>query len=310
MTLGSQHRHIATVLACCAVIVCQLWHPSVAKADELEDFEHAKEAYDRGHYEQAIERFDALVGGSQPRLRSKPLVIESRKYLAAAYLFVGKRDQATKQFERLLEEDPTYQLDPVAFPREVHALFASVRAHMQQERQKQEAEQHEQTQQQLAQRRKLEEQKKRIADLERMARNEVVRHEHSRWIALIPFGVGQFQNGDRSLGIGLATTEGLMAATSLTTFFLHQNALNTPLSLLGGCAPDKQALCTKLQRRERTYRYLNWASTGLLAGLVVYGIVDAQLRFVPFTETTRKRPLPKDLQLGLGPGSLQLRVSF
>src|SRR5262245_7693507 len=99
---------------------------SIARADELEDFEHARQAYEAQNYAQAIERFEALVGGEVPHITTRALVLESRKYLAASYLFVHDIPHAEEQFARLLGDDPTYP-EPTAFPSEVRATFARVR---------------------------------------------------------------------------------------------------------------------------------------------------------------------------------------
>ncbi|MFW6067863.1 MAG: hypothetical protein ACOC97_05970 [Myxococcota bacterium] len=307
-------RPLVTQVAACIVVACHLCHSTPARADELSEFEEAREAYDRARYEEAVERFEALVGGDEPRLRSRPLVLESRKYLAASYLFTGHRNHAEGQLERLLRQDPDYQLDPVAFPRELHELFSSVQEQVEKERRREQRERQDRVQEELERQRRLEEQRQRITELERVARTEVVREENSRWVAMLPFGVGQFQNGHDRLGLALAISQGILAAGSVATFFLHRAVLASDTGgLFQECPRGREGavgLCSRLERRERAYRVTNWVSTGLLAGLVAYGILDAQLRFVPHTETTRERELPPEVDLGVGAGSLHLRVTF
>lgn len=300
------HRN-TTLLSVLVLVFGHLCLVPAAHADELEEFEEAREAYLDADYERAIDRFETLVGGDEPRLRSRPLILESRKYLAAAYLFAGRPEEAEAQLERLLQEDPTYQLDPVAFPREVHQLFGSVRERVLEERERQRRQREQRIQTELDQQQELEHQRARIEELEAMARTETVRVEHSRWIATIPFGVGQFQNGHDRLGLALAISEGVLAATSFATFFLHRAVVQTDQGVLQGVSPSDRVT---LVRRERAYRYTNWTSTALLLGLVTYGIVDAHLRFVPYEERTRERQAPSGVQVGVGPGSLSLRVSF
>jgi tetratricopeptide (TPR) repeat protein len=312
------HRRPVTPPAAIVFVLCLFWHVTGACADELTEFEHAREAYEGAQYRKAIERFEALVGGDTPRLRSTPLVLESRKYLAASYLFAGKAGEAEAQFESLLRADPGYQLDPVAFPEEVRQLFDRVRERIdaeQQALQADEAREAEQEAQREAERERL---RARVAQLEDIAREEVVRQEHSRWVAMIPFGVGQFQNGHQRLGLTLAITQGIMAATALTSFLLHRDTVQTELpgAPLPGCPTGDASFCERLNRRERAYRYTNWISTGLLGALVIYGLIDAQLRFVPHREATRprERPAPEALEpevrMGVGLGSVQLRVEF
>jgi tetratricopeptide (TPR) repeat protein len=323
MPRHSAQLRFAALAAAAVTLAAPGARPALVRADELTDFEQARVAYDRAQYRQAIVRFEALVGGETPRLRSAPLVLESRKYLAASYLFDGAPDKAEAQFERLLRADPAYQLDPAAFPRDVHRLFASVRDRLQEEAredQEQEQERFRAEQERQAEQERL---RQRVVDLEAIARQEVVREHNSRWVAMVPFGAGQFQNGHQRLGLTLAVTQGVLAATFATTFFLHQRirATELPGHTLPGCSEAGQSFCDQLQRRERAYRYTNWLSGGLLAGLVVYGIIDAQLRFVPQTETTRTRELPPEreperpspgpqLGFGVGPGGAELRLLF
>jgi tetratricopeptide (TPR) repeat protein len=312
------HRPFAAISAFLAASICLFWHVP-ARADELTAFERAREAYEGARYRQAIERFEALVGGETPRLRSAPLVLESRKYLAASYLFAGESKRAEDQFVRLLEADPSYQLDPVAFPQEVHQLFASVRERVDARARERRAERAREEEEARAREDERERLRARIVALEEVARQEVVRTESSRWVAAIPFGVGQFQNGHRRLGIALAVTQSVLAATALTTFLLHRDVVQTALpgEALPGCPVGETSFCEQLQRRERGYRYTNWISSGLLGALIAYGILDAQLRFVPHRESTRERELPpepraagRDVRVNVGLGALQLRVGF
>ena len=87
-----------------------------ALADDLEDFEAARTQYDAQHFEVAVRLFEDLVLGPVPRVRNVALRLDSRKYLRAAYLFMGRGDEARDQFRQLLEEDPAYTLDPLSFP--------------------------------------------------------------------------------------------------------------------------------------------------------------------------------------------------
>ena len=52
----------------------------------------------------------------------------------------------------------------------------------------------------------------RMARLERLAAQETVRVQRNRAVAFIPFGAGQFQNGDRTLGWGFLAAEAAFVA--------------------------------------------------------------------------------------------------
>jgi hypothetical protein len=97
-------------------------------ADELSDFEAARRNYDKQSYAKAARGLESLVGGVIPRARNPVVRLEARKYLGATYLFLGKDGDAREQFRLLLEEDPDYDIDPVAFPEAVVETFQEVQA--------------------------------------------------------------------------------------------------------------------------------------------------------------------------------------
>jgi hypothetical protein len=278
----------ARLLAVVVVVVSCLGASTGAHADELEDFQIARNAYEAQNYALAVTRFERLVGGETPRLSSRPLVLESRKYLAAAYLFMGRREDADTQFERLLRYDETYELDPVAFPTEVLDLFTIVKSRLARERTQTEGARQqadrERERLRVAEQTREQDRLRRLVDL---AENETVEESHSRWIAAIPFGVGQFQNGDDSLGVALAISEGLLLAASATAFFIHMSLVDDAIVEGGLPTPERD----RAERTEAVARIANWASVGAFLAVAIAGVVDAQIRFEPF-ERTRRTPSP------------------
>jgi tetratricopeptide (TPR) repeat protein len=264
-----------------------LWSPS-ARADDLTDFDHARALYVKRNYAGAASALKALVGTDPPRVGERLLILESRKYLAASLLFLGQRDEARAQFRLLLAMEPFYTIDPLAFPREVVALFEKVKsdleaqlaeARLEQVRQREEL-------QRLAQER-AEQERKTLEQLYQLAQRSEVIQKNSRWIATIPFGVGQFQNGHKSFGMALAVLEGLAVAGSIATYIGHQHVADDH--------PDRSEVANK-QSQEAIWRNANYVAFGVFAGLALIGIIDAHVRFVPGSSFERKRPLPPDLK--------------
>src|SRR5207245_10869718 len=60
--------------------------------------------------------------------------------------------------------------------------------------------------------RELEEERKRLQQISPSIERRVVQHEF--WVTMMPFGLGQLQNGDRKLGIFLATSQLIAGAAS------------------------------------------------------------------------------------------------
>lgn len=66
-------------------------------------------------------------------------------------------------------------------------------------------------------RRRAEQREYREQQLEKLAREESLVASNSRYIATIPFGVGQFQNGDEAVGALFLVSETLLLATATTS---------------------------------------------------------------------------------------------
>jgi hypothetical protein len=273
-----------------------------ACASDLDDFQLCRTAYEAQEWPRAVACFEGLVGGELPRLGSTSLTLESRKYLAAAYFFVGRREAAGTQFERLLREDPSYELDASSFPVEVVELFDHVRAEIRSELR-------------LAEERAEEaarraEDAARVRALAALFEEEVeVEVENSRWIAALPFGVGQFERGDVGLGAFFLVSEALFAVTAAVTLGVHEYVLGLVAS--GAVAPGRIGQVNEiLLAMEAT----NWSSVGAFVVLAAAGILEAQLRFLPTRTVRHRRALPPELREGLaisaGPLGVSARLHF
>ncbi len=292
---GQRRRPALVLYPAAALMLAALLPATAARANELDDFQRARQLYESQQYDDAAFAFEELIGGEVPRLRNRALLLESRKFLGVCYLFLGRREQAELQFELLLRDDHTYQLDPVAFPEEVQETFSRVRKRLesttiQQARQRERDEQ--QARKQEAER--LLQERKNLLRLVELAENERVEHQNSRWIALLPFGVGQFQNGHENLGTFLAVSEAVLVALNITTYFLHQD--------LEGQQPDPDRL-GEARFAEKTFRITNQVTLGVFALLSVGGIIDAQIRFKPVWTRQQKRKIPDDLRDSLQLGA-------
>jgi len=127
-----------------------------------------------------------------------------------------------------------------------------------------------------------------VLGLERLAQEESVITPKTRWLALVPFGVGQFQNGEKNLGYVFLTSEVLLAASTLTTL-----AVETHLVLATSRVDKAEPSINSTLADWKTaleYSSYAWLSVSII------GIVEAQLSFVPEQRQIRKRPLPRELR--------------
>lgn len=279
----------ALVSAALAAALAWLWLPSLARAGEIEDFEIARQAYDSRDFSRAVFYFEQLVGGDVPRLSSPPLIAEARKLLGAAYVFVGRREAAREQFERLLRDQPDYVLDPLLFPLEVQELFASVRERLELQRREAEA--------RAAVEARADRERRRSEQLLRFAEEDVrVELENSRWLALVPGGVGQFQNGDEGLGWMFLLSETAFLGVAVGALIWHQEL---SVQVARAQAVGDAAAVAEGNRLLDAAFGLHWASFGALAAFAVAGIVEAQVSFVPTRVVVQRRRAPDALREGL-----------
>jgi hypothetical protein len=140
------------------------------------------------------------------------------------------------------------------------------------------------------QRRAREAEKARIKELEKLARQELNVTHNSRWIAAIPFGVGQFQNGQTAGGVLFLATELALAAGSITTAVIVQSYESH--------GNDPGVDTAALNSRVRTFRDANYLTFGGMMAVAAGGVLHAQLTFVPEFRVTRERRIPPPLVVG------------
>jgi hypothetical protein len=111
---------------------------------------------------------------------------------------------------------------------------------------------------------------------------------HSRFLAAVPFGVGQFQNGQDGLGYAFLVSEAILAGTSITAGAIHMTLVaNYPKYSPGSVNFDD------FESRRTTTRDISLYSTAAFALVAIGGVVHAELTYVPEVRETRPRPIPK-----------------
>jgi len=234
---------------------------------QIEEFLKAKNAFDNGSYLEAINRFKELLEGEPPKLTSRHLRIEAHQYLGAAYIIVGKIKEGREQFEELLAIDPEFQMEPALFPTSVLDIFSEVKQKV------------------MERRRKIEELEKERLEKKCLERLKKVKHKeeriviekHHRWISFLPFGIGQFQNGEFTKGYIFLAVESLFLTVSIVTWSIMQYLPN------GEYCPREFSVtqCQDIERTSEILTYINWGSLISLSIAVIWGIVDALINYTP-----------------------------
>ncbi|MGF1467070.1 MAG: tol-pal system YbgF family protein [Sandaracinaceae bacterium] len=285
-----------------AALAGALAMPTPALASEQTDFEEAREAYRNRDWALAVELFEARVGRS---ILQHQLQQEARKYLGASYYYLGDEERAVAEFRKVLTEEPTANLSSTEFPSDVRAVFNTVREAIRSERER-DAELRRQAAETEARRERLRAERRQQAIRELVAAARMPRRiQHDRALAMIPFGVGQLQNGNRSLGVFFLVSEALTLAASAVTFGVY---LPTRVRFANGDDPSLASTLTGLAAA-------NYASVGLFLLLAISGVIEANANFVPYHEVPGPE-IPRnllrdlDIDLAVGPSGVHVRGRF
>ncbi|MEL6548564.1 MAG: hypothetical protein AAFQ82_28330, partial [Myxococcota bacterium] len=166
--------------------------PSDESFDPVDELRRAKNEYAYGNYDESVLRLRGLL--YPMRLDSDEQVIEARRYLALSYYLLDRRAAMRDEFTKLLFIEPDYELDPFSIAPPVIEIFEELRQSLKTE---------------------LDEIRRRRADaqLNQPSGEGVLRlverrmTERSELATFLPFGVGQFQNGDTELGVFFAASK-------------------------------------------------------------------------------------------------------
>ncbi|HMJ12446.1 MAG TPA: hypothetical protein VK524_13570 [Polyangiaceae bacterium] len=268
--------------------------------------------YQAGKYAECAEALKELLPASAPaaatpaatrRPFSEPRVIErGRVYQAACWIGAGKPELADEPLRAAIRENPQMSPpDSLMFPTPVVERFIRVRETLLNEIRAAEEERVRKARAAAAQaERTARAEQERIRALEALAARETLLDTNSRWTALIPFGVGQFQNREPALGWVFLTTEIAFLGAALTS-----TAVTSHLNLEASRAGNLESPEEVDARLNDWHNLLVFSSYGFLAAATA-GIVQAQLAFVPEFRSVRRRELPPHLRT-LPRASLRLR---
>lgn len=262
-------------------LLAGLLAPTAAAADPLADFDKGKNAYLYGDFTKVIELLDPLVGDEKNEKLDDPRKLaDALEWLGLSRYYLGEEAKAKTIFERLILIDPDRSLNPITAPPDVVAVYDTLKAELRAEIERLRKE---------AERRRAEEEARTRIKL-------VINHRrNSKWVTLVPFGVGQFQNKDNAWGGFFLGTE--LVAVSLSTIFYF-------------AAQDLRAADGFFERGEdvtlaRNLRTAQFVSGGAALALMVGGAIHAAYTFRPEAEVKRKVIKPT-----LSPGGAGILIEF
>ncbi len=236
-------------------------------ADPERELADAENSYLYGDYPRVVRKLTPLV---EPDVLLVSATDQAQAYelLGLAHFFLDQRELARKYFERLIKFRPDYELNPVLVPPPVVAFYGEL---------------HETLADEIKRRRdELRRQEEAEQERRRLASTIVYeRRLNSRFVASMPFGMGQFQNEDPGLGALFLGTE--LLATGLSFGFY--------LAVLDLRAEDGTFARGDVARAE-SLQQAQLVSGGIALALVLGGILEAHLAFDADDGLTEVRPGP------------------
>ncbi len=282
-----------------------------AQASPHDAFDRGRTAFGRAEYRRAIDILKPLLY-PELLLDSEGEVVQAHRMLGVAYLYTNRPDEAKREFHKLLELRPDYRFDPLLDPQPVVDAFNAVVKEEEAEiaaidlrRRQRDAE--------------LTARRQREARLRSTPTPPLVYERHSYLLNFVPFGAGQFQNGQRRRGWLFLGVEGGLAAISLGAFVAnfalygvqpHRACLVTPpidpgTNLPEACPADK--IDHGPEQTSQKLLEVQLVSGGLFFAAAVWGVIDALRHYQ--RDTLLPAP-PGDLQLGLGPTGVSASLRF
>jgi hypothetical protein len=292
-------RAAAHKFACAAALSLMLLGPGSARADDQSELDKARLAFQARNVAEAERRLRTLCDGEPPsgegRAKDPQLRSQARMYLGAILVLGARKDEAATQFERLLLDDPQFEPDPLSFPTEVLNSFIDVRATL---RDRLQAAAQLAAKQAAEARAREEADRKREAQrvrmLEELAREEKITVRHSRLVASVPFGVGQFQNGQNALGWIFLGSEVALLTASVITLPIYATAVARQDEEAAAGDPERKA--DEYHRRAEAAQLANLGINAAFLLTAGVGVLQAHLSYVDAKVERRLRPLDLKVQ--------------
>ena len=278
-------------------------------------FARGKLAFQRAEYARAIEFLRPLLY-PEVRLESEGEMVQAHRMLGVAHLFQREPELAAEEFRKLLQLRPDFRMDALIDPPRVVDFFNGV------------------LEQQEAELKELETKRKEAAAREgkrasgdpcpepTVIDRRTVRN--SRMVSFLPFGAGQFQNGQPKKGWGFFGAEAALGGISLAAFVTNFALYGARPTLRCEPASGGQRegnwppnfVYSADQTRSQLLLRIQVVSGVLFFATAIWGVTDAILNFEPEVVISTPQPVgppalgqPPKTSRSMRPPGLRLRLS-
>jgi tetratricopeptide (TPR) repeat protein len=239
----------------------------------------ARVTFEYGDYAQASKLLSALLEAG--RFESLQARAEAYRLLGLSLFYQGRKGEAYSAFLEYLYINPDAELDPFYVPPAAVAFFEQVKREAEprlaplraQKRAEQEAQKKLAAEEAERRRqRELEEERKRLLQISPSVERRVIQHEF--WVTMMPFGIGQFQNGDRKLGIFLATSQLVAGAASAGSALLIEQLRDNATGRFDDRGPGSTPYKTAAR-----LNVVKWVGAALFYALWAGGAIQAAVSY-------------------------------
>ena len=288
-------------LAIALIFAAAISFAGIARADDQAELDKGRNAYLGRQYDEADRRFRDMLDPKTGTLHDPLLVNQAYMYWGAVMVALGRTKDASGLFGQLLQRDGHFEPDPLSFPTAVLDVFTDTKSKMIDQIKAAQDE----ARRQADEKKKHDEEAKireaaRLAAIENLATTQTTIEHHSRWIALMPFGAGQFQNGRVGLGWGFLIGESVLAVAAGVTGAISLSKSSQAQAIYRDNPspgnPSVTGPATDARDEAVDWRYANLACAGAFVGVAIIGIVQANIEFQSDVVTLKKRPLPPNLR--------------
>jgi tetratricopeptide (TPR) repeat protein len=229
-------------------------------ASPSQELDEARRAFRAGQLAVALEKYNALLYPGPPKLANQEEILEAYIYLGVCRVDAGDIDGAKSEFEKALGIDPNHQLDPglINSNKDAVRLYDDTKADIRNRARDAEA-------------------KQKLAELlkeqETIRKNTIIYESHPFYLNFVPFGAGQYQNGDPGKAIAFGAGEGITFGTSIAIWGYLVNTYGISNHNLN-ISRDEAITIHNLQVAE--------VGTGIaFFTLYVWGVIDAYRHYQP-----------------------------
>ncbi len=267
---------------------------AVAELARVEDL------YRATRFGDCVDEARRLLDPGNPEGVQRPTEIDrARTYLAACLVRSGDAAGGEAAFDRairaaLAENRAFPRPNSLVFSAEVVERYDAARRRLEAELESRrratlEAAEH----QRAAREQEREAERDRQRRLLELAEQESVVVQNRRWVAAVPFGVGQFQNRRPALGYVFLVSELLALGVVVGGISAEVSLANYAWEHAPSLDPEEREDVNVASQRVRDVWVAGFYS---FAGLAALGIAEAELRFVPEFRSVRARPVPEELR--------------